>query len=171
MCSDLSYENLKYLTVEQSLADIAALITSLRVTYKLPNARVILTGAGYGGTLAALARQKYPHLVYGVWSSSGLYERPVHSKEQFEKISHVIRDYGGNECANFVEDAFEKVDDHLAQFDIYYIQEIFDLCIYVMPFFEDEMAMFFSGLTHYIMDYVNTNQCERQQLTVYIWFK
>lgn len=108
--------------------------------------------------MAALARQKYPHLVYGVWSSSGLYERHVHSKEQFEKISHDLRDIGGNECANFVEDAFEKIEDHLMKFDIYYIEEIFDLCVYVMPFFEDEMAMFFSGLAHYIMDYVNTNQ-------------
>lgn len=96
--------------------------------------------------------------MYGVWSSSGLFERHVYSKEQFEQVSHLIREHGGSECADHVELAFQEIEDHLVQFDVDYIEEIFDLCIYVMPYFEDEMAMFFSGLANYIIDFINANQ-------------
>lgn len=72
--SDSSFENLQYLNVAQSLADIAILIKTIRETYNSSNSRVVLSGSGYGGTLAAWARQRYPHLIYGVWSSSGSFE-------------------------------------------------------------------------------------------------
>lgn len=34
-------------------------------------AKVIVAGTAYGGNLAVWFRQKYPHLVDGIWSSSG----------------------------------------------------------------------------------------------------
>lgn len=34
---------------------------------------------GLGATLAGWARQKFPHLIDDVWSSSGKYEQVVHS--------------------------------------------------------------------------------------------
>lgn len=47
------------------MADIATLINVLRRDNPYTN-RVILWGSGYGGTLAVMARQKYPHLIDGV---------------------------------------------------------------------------------------------------------
>ena len=71
---------MEYLTVEQTIADVAALINAVK--NDLDNAKdskVILWGSGYGGTIATWTRQKYPHMVNGVWSSSGVYDNSVYS--------------------------------------------------------------------------------------------
>jgi serine protease 16 len=62
-------ENLRFLTTEQTLADLAHFIAALKSNNT--DARVIVAGQGYGGNLAVWFRQKYPHLVDGVWSSRG----------------------------------------------------------------------------------------------------
>lgn len=60
---DLSVESLRFLTIQQSVADIARFVTFIRENYYgARNSRVILWGRGYGGNLAVFARQKYPHL-------------------------------------------------------------------------------------------------------------
>lgn len=60
---DLAIDNLRFLTVQQSVADIATLVTFIRENYYgARNSRVVLWGRGYGGNLAIFARQKYPHL-------------------------------------------------------------------------------------------------------------
>lgn len=80
---DSSFENLQYLNVDQCLADIALLIRAVRETYNSSDSRIILSGSGYGGTLAAWARQRYPHLIYGVWSSSGSFDFTMDTKGGF----------------------------------------------------------------------------------------
>lgn len=62
-----------YLSIEQSLDDIAYLINNIQRYLNTTTSKVILFGSGYGATLATWARQKYPHLVDGVWSSSGIF--------------------------------------------------------------------------------------------------
>lgn len=72
--------NLKFLTIEQSVNDIARLIQTVRADLSVASdVRVILWGTGFGAALATYAKQKFPHLINGVWSSSGVYERTVHS--------------------------------------------------------------------------------------------
>lgn len=72
--------NLQYLTVDQILADIPYLIEAVRLNLDgSSNSKVILFGSGLGATLAGWARKMYPHLIDGVWSSSGVYQREVHS--------------------------------------------------------------------------------------------
>lgn len=57
------------------MADIATFIHALRVEFRGDEySRVIIWGSGYGGTLAAWARKKYPHLIDAAWSSSGVFE-------------------------------------------------------------------------------------------------
>lgn len=71
---NVTFENLEFLTVEQSLADIAIFIEFIRSSSDIyRNSKVILWGSGYGGTISTYARMKYPHLVDGVWSSSGIF--------------------------------------------------------------------------------------------------
>lgn len=58
---------MQYLTVEQSLADIATFIHFLQSNPEIgSDVKVILWGSGYGGTMATWARKRYPHLVDGV---------------------------------------------------------------------------------------------------------
>lgn len=58
------------------LSDISMFITHLHNVMQTRNVNndVILFGAGTGGTLAAWARKKFPHLVDFAWSSSGIFE-------------------------------------------------------------------------------------------------
>ncbi|KAJ8962947.1 hypothetical protein NQ314_005664, partial [Rhamnusium bicolor] len=70
--SDLSLENLRYLSSQQALADLAYFIVSMNEKYQLSSdVKWILFGGSYSGSLAAWMRVKYPHLVHGVMSASG----------------------------------------------------------------------------------------------------
>ena len=70
-CSDLSYENLKFLSSKQALADVAHFIRSMNQKYSFSSKQKwIVFGGSYPGALAAWSRQKYPHLIYGAISSS-----------------------------------------------------------------------------------------------------
>lgn len=61
-----------YLTVEQTLADLANFIHAMNTKHKfLPTQKWIVFGGSYGGALAVWLRLLYPQLVYGVVSSSG----------------------------------------------------------------------------------------------------
>lgn len=59
--SDTTVENLRFLTVDQALADTAHFITN--ITAETPGAEespVIVIGGHYSGSLAVWFRQKYP---------------------------------------------------------------------------------------------------------------
>ena len=61
--------------MEQSFVDIAAFIIDVKIQLNvLPTTKVFLWGSGFGGMLAAFTRQKFPHLVDGIWSSDGIFE-------------------------------------------------------------------------------------------------
>ena len=64
-------DNLRYLTVDQTLADYAALIKSIKQNdTRFTNSPVIVTGGSYGGMLAAWFRMKYPHVVQIAYAAS-----------------------------------------------------------------------------------------------------
>jgi len=63
---------LKYLTVEQVLADLETFINTISNDNEpiLLNAKWVVFGGSYSGSLAAWLRMKYPHLVHAAVSSS-----------------------------------------------------------------------------------------------------
>lgn len=67
---DTSADNLRYLNVDQALADLAYFIETKKKEKNLENSPVIVFGGSYAGNMAAWARLKYPHLIQ-VSSSSG----------------------------------------------------------------------------------------------------
>lgn len=77
MCRNASFANLEYLTVDQSIIDTAHLIETVKRDLNASDAKVILWGTGFGASLATWTKQKFPHLVDGVWSSSGVYDRSI----------------------------------------------------------------------------------------------
>lgn len=63
-------DSLAYLTAEQAMADMAALLTSLKANLSAPTSPVIVVGGSYGGMLAAWFRLKYPHIALAALASS-----------------------------------------------------------------------------------------------------
>ena len=60
--TDLSVENLVFLSSEQALADLANFVSSMNAEYNLTDAKWISFGGSYPGSLSAWFRLKYPHL-------------------------------------------------------------------------------------------------------------
>lgn len=109
-CSDLSVDNLRYLTVEQSLADAAHFINYIRST--IPDAEhstVIVAGRDFGGSMAVWFRQKYPHLTAGVWASSASLVALQNNQQYKEFAGAVIRELGGEQCYNVIEAGFRDM--------------------------------------------------------------
>ena len=61
-------KNLKYLSSQQALADLAYFIEIMNIDYKLSNDTKWIA---FGGSYAAWLRSKYPHLLHGAVSASG----------------------------------------------------------------------------------------------------
>lgn len=70
-------ETIRFFTVDQILGDVAHLINAVRSNFDAPDAKVVIFGSRFGGTIAALARKKFPHLIDGVWSSGGVFRAAV----------------------------------------------------------------------------------------------
>ncbi len=71
-CEDWSLQNLRLLTHEQALADIAYFIEEQNRGLKTAQKKWLLIGGSYAGALVAWFRVKYPHLAHAVYSSSGV---------------------------------------------------------------------------------------------------
>lgn len=143
-CRDLSTDNLKFLTVEQALEDLAELIRHLKEKVVCDeNARVILMGAGYGGTLATFMRKQYPELVDGVWISSGRVEARLNFKEYAVLIGEMIQKYGDQMCYNRIQSAYQEAEIELAAGFNRSISEMFNTCTTLRTNL-DEQTFFYS---------------------------
>jgi lysosomal Pro-X carboxypeptidase len=91
--------NLRYLNVEQVMADYVALLTKLKSDIpSLKNKATILFGGSYGGMLAAWIRMKYPHIFQGALASSApvLWFKGKIVNTAYDTIaSKVIKQQGG----------------------------------------------------------------------------
>ncbi|XP_075228469.1 putative serine protease K12H4.7 [Lycorma delicatula] len=107
---DVSTENLKYLSSEQALADLAYFIQGMKAEYGLTNAnKWIAFGGSYPGSLAAWLRFKYPHLVHAAVSSSGPLLAKADFSEYFNVVKAALATYGDN-CVQTVIDANHQIE-------------------------------------------------------------
>jgi len=90
-----SVENLQWLNVNQSLADIAHFIDAVNANMTQKHKWVII-GGSYPGAMSAWFRSKYPNHVAAAWSSSGV----IHAIEEYTRydftIMNATEDYGSN---------------------------------------------------------------------------
>ncbi|KFB43595.1 AGAP001240-PA-like protein [Anopheles sinensis] len=126
---DVRTDKLKYLNIDQALADLARFVVEQRKT--IPGAQesgVIMVGGSYSATMVTWFRQKYPHLINGAWASSA----PVFAKMEFteykEIVSESIRLVGGANCANRIERAIKQVEELLENGDYARVATEFRLC-------------------------------------------
>ena len=88
--SDMSVDNMRFLTVEQALEDAAYFQTSLTESMGLESNQWVIMGGSYSGFLTTAYRIRYPHLVVAGYSSSGVVQPIVDYYQYFEVIDQVI---------------------------------------------------------------------------------
>lgn len=109
--SDLSTENMRFLTVDQALADIAHFITHIKTS--LPGAsesKVIVVGREFGGSLALWFRQSYPHLADGAYVAGAPVLGKLNHFEFNELIGENMLTSIGQQCYDEVRQAFSELD-------------------------------------------------------------
>ncbi|ORY04434.1 peptidase S28 [Basidiobolus meristosporus CBS 931.73] len=74
-----TFEGMKYLTVDQGLADFANFIKKFKYQGVTAKTKWALVGGSYAGAQASWGRQKYPELIHAALASSG----PVQAKADF----------------------------------------------------------------------------------------
>jgi len=89
--TDLSLENMKYLSTEQALEDAAEFQVYINNKYSLgeigKDVTWVIIGGSYSGFLSTSYRIRYPHLVGAAWSSSGVVLPKDSFPEYFEAVA------------------------------------------------------------------------------------
>lgn len=71
---------MKFLNVDQALADLAYFINTYKMSARFANSKVILYGGSYAANMVLWFKQRYPHLVVGSVASSG----PIKGQVDFQ---------------------------------------------------------------------------------------
>lgn len=156
--SDLTFESLALLTIEQTLADIAIFIGEIRTAHQGGRSNVIVWGSGYGGTLAAWARKRYPHLIDGVWSSSGTFNLEGFTFTQLDLLEYTILSQGSELCRDQVKAAFFVLNALVESGEGQYIHERLRLCNPVDTDSVGDVGNLFESNIAAIIIYINQRQ-------------
>lgn len=104
----LTTENLKYLTIDNALKDLARFQQAISKERHWTG-KWIAFGGSYPGSLSAYYRLKYPNLVAGSLASSA----PVMAKENFEEYDAHVTKVAGETCANNMRSVVNTVESSL----------------------------------------------------------
>lgn len=124
----MSVENLKYLSVDQALADVAHFITEIKSNAKYTNSPVVVIGVSYAASMATWFRQKYPHLAVGAWASSAPLLAQVDFKEYKEVVAQSLALAGGQDCLDAVAKGFQLTAQLIAENRTTELMAAFNLC-------------------------------------------
>lgn len=155
----LETRNLKYLSSQQALADLANFHLHMSKANNLTEKnKWISFGGSYPGALSAWVRIKYPHLIHGAVASSA----PVRAVANFEGYNDVVAKslstalVGGSEkCADKVRQAFRTVDDLLKKGNLTKLSADFLSCKPIQT--DDDIFQFASNLADVFMGTVQYN--------------
>jgi pimeloyl-ACP methyl ester carboxylesterase len=106
--ADLRTENLKYLTIEQSLADLIAYKKAIQSQNKWTG-KWIAVGGSYAGSMAAYLRAQYPQEIAGALASSG----PVLPDVDFSEYDRHVAEQAGTNCLQATQRAVTDIEEYL----------------------------------------------------------
>lgn len=125
----LTLENLRYNNIGQSIEDLSALLQFIRKKHpELKDSKVILVGAGLGGSLAAFHRGKYPSASVGAWVSSAALEAVAEEPRKREEAGRNIRSAGSEACYQKIQKGFEEVEQLISRGETAKIEKVWKLC-------------------------------------------
>ncbi|XP_043216351.1 putative serine protease K12H4.7 isoform X2 [Amphibalanus amphitrite] len=112
---DMSVKNLRYLSSEQALADLATFSAAMEEKHALPEGtKWVAFGGSYPGSLAAWYRLKYPHMVHAAVSSSAPLVAKTNFYEFLEVVSDAVKAESGDTCYSNIAAAFTELEKQLA---------------------------------------------------------
>lgn len=149
---------MRFLTVEQTLSDIALFIVAIKSAHRGGRNNVVLWGSGYGGTLAAWARKRYPHLIDGVWSSSGSFNLEAFTFTQMDLLEYTILTQGSELCRDQIRAAFFILNELIVSGQGDYIQERLGLCSPVDTESDGDIGILFESHIQALLYYINRRQ-------------
>ncbi|GLV36740.1 uncharacterized protein CBL_02425 [Carabus blaptoides fortunei] len=121
---DLSTNNLRFLSTEQALEDVAEFIRHLKMSEGYHNSKVVVVGGSYGANMAIWMRAKYPELVHAAWSSSA----PVLAKVDFSEYAEVVSQ-SLSACTDIIRNGVDEVQRLLqTNYGIQKVSYDFDFC-------------------------------------------
>jgi pimeloyl-ACP methyl ester carboxylesterase len=106
--ADLRTENLKYLTIEQSLADLIAYKKAIQAQKKWTG-QWIAVGGSYAGAMAAYLRAQYPQEIAGSLASSG----PVLPDVDFSEYDRHVAEQAGANCLQATQRAVADIENEM----------------------------------------------------------
>lgn len=156
---DISMENLKFLSSQQALGDLAVFRNYIMEKTKLPTGtKWVSFGGSYPGALAAWFRLKYPHLVHASIASSA----PIYAVVDFKEYLHVVKDSletTGPSCTQRISEATESLNNLMKNNSgILYLKKLFRVCKYLDLIGEDNVRNFFVVLISNFENVVQYNQ-------------
>lgn len=147
---DLSVSNLKLLTSEQALADLAHFIQVKKI--EIPEATespVFLVGASYSASLVTWFSHKYPTLVNGVWASSAPLEARTNFKEFLEVVSQSINSVSVD-CRDRISEAIREMERLANNGNYTYLSQMAHLCKELKSDNRLDRWMVFQQMTFYV---------------------
>ncbi|XP_013178441.1 PREDICTED: putative serine protease K12H4.7 [Papilio xuthus] len=108
-----SVPELRYLTVDQALGDLAQFIQHVQSDQfqggRFRGGQVALAGCAHAGSLATWMRLAYPHLVSAAFSDSGPLLAHDELAEYLEVVWEAVRAQGGGACVATLDLALERL--------------------------------------------------------------
>ncbi|CAH2105745.1 unnamed protein product [Euphydryas editha] len=139
-------ENLRFLNVDQALADLAYFIKTMKESPRFANSKVILYGGSYAANMVLWFKQRYPHLTLGVVASSGPILGQVDFTGYLEVVHEAFSSEGGEECMSIIKEGIQQTIAAIATTSgRQEVQRMFRLCSPLL--YDDEYELgYFSGL-------------------------
>jgi len=119
-------QEFEYLSIDQILSDIVAIISDHQERYCNGKCRILATGNGYAGSLATWLRVKYPHIVDVLWSSGA----PLYASQDYSLLDQYAAEYLyeiNSKCMYNIRSLFQSLQTDLFSKDNHTIQSVYQL--------------------------------------------
>ncbi|KAG6450927.1 hypothetical protein O3G_MSEX006839 [Manduca sexta] len=104
---EFTTENLRFLNIDQALADLAYFILDLKRQPRFANSKIVAYGGSYAANMVLWFKKRYPHLVEGGVASSG----PILAQVDFQGYLEVVHEAflleGGEQCINTIDEGIK----------------------------------------------------------------
>lgn len=97
------------MTIDHILDDIPFLVDAVKKDLDTVGSRVIFFGPEMAGTIAVLARKKFPQDIHGAWSSSGIFRAVSANTDFYKSLGNNVVKYSPRSCYHNLQRAINAL--------------------------------------------------------------